>query len=91
MHLIDGSDASQCNWLRYVNNAKTVEEHNIRPVQYENNIYYMATRDISPKEELLTYRTQNYGRRLGLGIQEKDNDRKFNIHTVFCVRFIRVI
>ena len=79
IHLIDGSDASQSNWLRYVNCARTVEEQNIRPVQYENSIYYMATRDISPKEELLTYYGQSYAKKLGLEIQNKDKSRKCNV------------
>lgn len=77
IHLIDGSDASQSNWLRYVNCARTVEEQNIQPVQYESSIYYMATQDISPKEELLTYYGQKYAKKLGLAIQKNDQNEAF--------------
>jgi hypothetical protein len=83
IHLIDGSDASQSNWLRYVNCARTVEEQNIRPVQYENNIYYMATRDISPKQELLTYYGQKYAKKLGLEVPNKDKSRKSHHGRIF--------
>lgn len=70
VHLVDGSDACQSNWLRYVNCARTSEEQNMRPVQYENNIYYMATRDIHPGEELLTYYGGKYAKKLGLEVHK---------------------
>lgn len=61
-----------------MNYCRTVEEQNIQAVQYENSIYYMATRVIYPKEELLTYSGENFGK-LGLQIQTKEKERKFYI------------
>lgn len=51
----------------------------MRPVQYENNIYYMATRDIHPGEELLTYYGGKYAKKLGLEVH-KMMLRRFNVY-----------
>ncbi|XP_028391540.1 zinc finger protein 124-like [Dendronephthya gigantea] len=75
VHLVDGSDASQSNWLRFVNFGRKVNEQNVRPVQYENNIYYMVTRDIFPNEELLLHHWQKQAKNQGTGIQKRDADK----------------
>ena len=84
MRLIDGSEASQSNWLRYVNCARTSEEQSMHPVQYENNIYYMAVRDVHPGEELLTYYGGKCARKLGLEIHKNDALCKFININLFC-------
>lgn len=46
----------------------------------------MATQDISPKEELLTYYGQKYAKKLGLAIQK--NDRKSNVSYNFMINVV---
>lgn len=66
MHLIDGRDAFQSNWLRYVNSSSSVSEQNIRVVQYDGNIYYMATKQIEIGQELLAFHGEKFARILGI-------------------------
>lgn len=66
MHLVDGRDAFQSNWLRYVNCARIITEQNIRAVQYDGNIYYMATRQIEIGDELLTFYGEKFAKILGI-------------------------
>ncbi|EDO48955.1 predicted protein [Nematostella vectensis] len=65
-HLIDGRDALQSNWLRYVNCSKGLDEQNLRAVQYDKNIYYMATKEIAIGEELLTYYGDKFAKKIGI-------------------------
>lgn len=66
MHLVDGRDAFQSNWLRYVNCARIIAEQNIRAVQYDGNIYYMATKQIEIGDELLTFYGEKFAKILGI-------------------------
>lgn len=66
MHLIDGRDAFQSNWLRCVNSSSSVSEQNIRVVQYDGNIYYMATKQIEIGQELLAFHGEKFARILGI-------------------------
>ena len=66
LHLIDGRNAFQSNWLRYVKCAQSLAEQNIKAVQYDNSIYYMASRDISIGDELLTWYGENSAKKMKL-------------------------
>ncbi|KAL3862204.1 hypothetical protein ACJMK2_008191 [Sinanodonta woodiana] len=55
LHVIDATDPSKGNWMRYVNCARYFEEQNIISVQQENQVYYKAIKNIEPGEELLTW------------------------------------
>ena len=44
---IDGEDVKQSNWLRYVNRARTKQEHNCEAYQYRGCIYYKTLREIT--------------------------------------------
>lgn len=71
MHLVDGRDAFQSNWLRYVNCSSSVGDQNIRAVQYDGNIYYMATKQIEIGDELLTFYGEKFARILGIKNSKK--------------------
>ncbi|KAL3861714.1 hypothetical protein ACJMK2_007738 [Sinanodonta woodiana] len=55
LHVIDATDPSKGNWMRYVNCARYLEEQNLISVQQEDKVYYKAIKNIAPGEELLTW------------------------------------
>lgn len=88
MHLVDGRDAFQSNWLRYVNCARIITEQNIRAVQYDGNIYYMATRQIEIGDELLTFYGEKFAKILGIKPPKKGASKtKGNILVSFLFHF----
>lgn len=86
MHLVDGRDAFQSNWLRYVNCSKSVGDQNIRAVQYDGNIYYMATKQIEIGDELLTFYGEKFARILGMKTSKKGapKDKEANDESFAC-------
>ena len=77
-HLIDGRDALHSNWLRYVNCSAGVNEQNIRAVQYDGNVYFMATKKIEIGDELLTFYGKKFARKLGITLSEETADNQGN-------------
>ena len=75
MHLVDGRDAFQSNWLRYVNCSRCASEQNIRAVQYDGNIYYMATKQIEIGQELLAFYGESFARVLGVKSSKKQREQ----------------
>ena len=71
MHLVDGRDAFQSNWLRYVNCSRSTADQNIRAVQYDGNIYYMATKQIEIGDELLAFYGEKFAKILGIKTPKK--------------------
>ncbi|KAK3720049.1 hypothetical protein QZH41_015453, partial [Actinostola sp. cb2023] len=67
-YLVDGRDSLQSNWLKYVSCSSSVEEQNIRSVQYDNNIYYMVTKEVKIGHELLTYYGERIAKKLGIKV-----------------------
>ena len=65
-HFIDGKDESPRNWMCFVNCARNEQEQNLEIFQYANNIYYRATKDIPPEQELLVWYGTNYVQFLGI-------------------------
>lgn len=43
------------NWMRFVKRAKTYSEINLLLSQQGNHLYYITTKNIVPKQELLVY------------------------------------
>lgn len=76
MHLVDGRDAFQSNWLRYVNCCQSLSDQNIRAVQYDGNIYYMATKQIEIGDELLAFYGEKFAKILGIKISKKGASRQ---------------
>jgi len=64
--LVDGSDPTQSNWMRYVNCARTVEEQNLEAFQFRGAIYYRTTKDVKAKQELLVWYGLKFARKLGI-------------------------
>lgn len=85
MHLVDGRDAFQSNWLRYVNCSKSVGDQNIRAVQYDGNIYYMATKQIEIGDELLTFYGEKFARILGIKTSKKGASNNKGNKVSFCL------
>ena len=85
MHLVDGRDAFQSNWLRYVNCSKSIGDQNIRAVQYDGNIYYMATKQIEIGDELLTFYGEKFARILGIKTSSKKGASKDKGNKFFLV------
>lgn len=69
--LIDGRDALQSNWLKYVGCSASAEEQNMMCVQYDNSIYYMVTNEIEIGKELLTYYGDKIAKKLGIPVAKK--------------------
>lgn len=80
MHLVDGRDAFQSNWLRYVNCSRSASEQNIRAVQYDGNIYYMATKQIEVGEELLAFYGEKFARVLGIKTPKNQKEKGSNLY-----------
>ena len=73
LYLIDSRDALQSNWLRYVNCSSGAAEQNIRAVQYDGNIYFMATKEIEIGMELLTFLGRKFAKKMGIKLSQKPN------------------
>lgn len=76
MHLVDGRDAFQSNWLRYVKCCRSPADQNIRAVQYDGNIYYMATKQIEVGDELLAFYGEKFARMLGIKVPKKTSSKE---------------
>ncbi|KAK3594424.1 hypothetical protein CHS0354_000246 [Potamilus streckersoni] len=77
LHVIDATDPSKGNWMRYVNCARYFEEQNIISVQQEDQVYYRAIKNIEPGEELLTWfepRKKKRGRKRKMEKEAKEEN-----------------
>lgn len=68
---VDASDSSTSNWMRYVNSARYMEEQNVFPFHFDEQIYYLVTREISANSELLTWYGNQFTDRLGLALSSE--------------------
>ncbi|XP_033104609.1 PR domain zinc finger protein 2-like [Anneissia japonica] len=53
--VIDASDITKANWLRFVKSARFYEEQNMIATQLKRNIFYKVIKDIYPGDELLCW------------------------------------
>ena len=65
-HFIDGKNETPRNWMCFVNCARNEQEQNLEVFQYGNSIYYRATKDIPPEQELLVWYGPSYAQFLGI-------------------------
>ncbi|XP_078320258.1 histone-lysine N-methyltransferase PRDM7-like [Crassostrea virginica] len=65
-YVIDATDPSCSNWLRFFNSPTKVSEENVISVSCEGMIFYMTTRDVEPGTELLVWYGDPYGKYLGI-------------------------
>lgn len=85
MHLVDGRDAFQSNWLRYVKCCRSLADQNIRAVQYDGNIYYMATKQIEVGEELLAFYGEKFARMLGINVPKRASSKEKGVYFILSV------
>ena len=52
MECLDATDEGVCNWMMFVRPATCYGEQNLVAYQYGPDIYFTATRDIEPRQEL---------------------------------------
>ncbi|KAK2170136.1 hypothetical protein LSH36_4g11039 [Paralvinella palmiformis] len=72
-HVVDGSDVTRSNWLRYMNCARHVSEENVHTSMCYGRIHYRLSRDLYPGKELLVYYGDAYAKLLGIDIKQYTN------------------
>jgi len=70
MYLLDAQSKKTSNWTRYVNCGMKKKDNNMDSKQEFDRIYYYATRNINPNEELFIDYGRGY-RRTNLGMKGK--------------------
>lgn len=70
MMLVDTTDESVSNWMRFVRLAHTPAEQNLVIVQLNEALYFTTTSDIPPRTELKVHYSEQYGSRRGLALLE---------------------
>ncbi|XP_064381799.1 histone-lysine N-methyltransferase PRDM9-like isoform X1 [Halichondria panicea] len=80
-YYIDGRNADDSNWLRFVNCARCEDEQNMVAYQHCGEIYYRTFKDVQPGQELLVWYGEEYAEDLGIGLlplKNKVSTSKFN-------------
>lgn len=67
-YLIDASDPSHSNWMRFVNCARNEEEQNAAAFQYEEQIFYRTCKSVYPGSEVLVWYGDQYASELGVSV-----------------------
>ena len=67
-YLIDASDPSHSNWLRFVNCARSEDEQNVSAFQFEGQIFYHTIKSVYPGTELLVWYGDQYASNLGISV-----------------------
>ncbi len=49
---LDPGDENKCNWMMFVRQADSYPVQNLIMYQYHNDIYFISTKTIEPREEL---------------------------------------
>ncbi|CAF1652130.1 unnamed protein product [Adineta ricciae] len=65
-YYVDAIDPNKSNWLRYINCPNTLRQQNLISFIYNNDIFYLAIRNIPAGEELLVYYGHSYAKKLGI-------------------------
>lgn len=66
-YLIDATDPSHSNWMRFINHARTEEEQNVTVFEFIGQVYYHTCKTIHPGMELL------------VGMPKENDDGEFGI------------
>ncbi|ESO97355.1 hypothetical protein LOTGIDRAFT_114994, partial [Lottia gigantea] len=72
-HFIDGRGTNG-SWMSYLNCARHIAEQNMVVLQEGDEVYYYATRDISPGTELLVWYGQDYMHFMGIPLTLPNKD-----------------
>ncbi|XP_046844241.1 PR domain zinc finger protein 12-like isoform X2 [Xenia sp. Carnegie-2017] len=65
-HFVDGKNETPRNWMCFVNCARNEQEQNLDVFQHGKCIFYRATKDIPPEQELLVWYGPSYVQFLGI-------------------------
>ncbi|XP_051976498.1 PR domain zinc finger protein 4-like [Xyrauchen texanus] len=60
------TDEHECNWMMFVQKARTTEEQNMVAYIDKGKLYFCTSREILPDQELLFYYSREYSRQLGV-------------------------
>jgi hypothetical protein len=72
-YYIDAYDPRTSNWPRWVNCARHVKEQSLRNVRCRGRVFYVATEDIVPGQELLVYYGHKYARTIDIDVKNYHN------------------
>ncbi|XP_060070452.1 PR domain zinc finger protein 4-like [Ylistrum balloti] len=64
----DLEDEQECNWLKFVQMARTEASQNMVVTQLGSEIYFFTTKQVYPGEELLFWYSKDYARFLGVPV-----------------------
>ncbi|KAJ9577987.1 hypothetical protein L9F63_025154 [Diploptera punctata] len=84
-HCVDAKHCGFANWMRYVNCARHEEEQNLMAFQYKGQMYYRTVMDIPPHMELLVWYGDDYGRELGIDVDNFHNPQNVQSERIFVV------
>ena len=65
-YLIDASDPTRCNWMRFVKCAGNKNEQNVAAFQFEGQVFYLISKGVYPGSELLVWYGDQYEAELGV-------------------------
>ena len=65
-YLVDASDPSLSNWMRFVNCARSEAEQNAAAFQFDGQIFYRTCKNVYPGSELLVWYGKQYAKELGV-------------------------
>ncbi|XP_076861553.1 PR domain zinc finger protein 4 [Brachyhypopomus gauderio] len=60
------TDEHECNWMMFVRRARTTEEQNLVAYIDKGKLYFCASEEILPEQELQFYYSREYSRQLGV-------------------------
>lgn len=84
LYCVDAKDCGVANWMRYVNCARHEEEQNLMAYQYKGEIYYRTVRHIPAHVELLVWYGDEYGRELGIDVENFHKPQQKQSHSEYC-------
>ncbi|XP_062609743.1 histone-lysine N-methyltransferase set-17-like [Saccostrea cucullata] len=79
VYKIDATSPELGNWLRYVNCAAHTTQENVHGFPCEGLVFYMTTRDITPRTELFLWYGDSYGDYLNLKRIHPEKDMGDNV------------
>uniref|UniRef100_T1JH23 Protein krueppel n=1 Tax=Strigamia maritima TaxID=126957 RepID=T1JH23_STRMM len=69
---LEADDENQCNWMMFVQRARTSAEQNVVAFLLSSQIYFMTTKTILPDTELLYWYSTDFCSLLGIPIKPED-------------------
>lgn len=70
-YLIDASDPSHSNWMRFIKCTSNKNEQNVAAFQFEGQVFYLICKSVAPGTELLVWYGDQHEGKLGV-IEDQD-------------------